>query len=1040
MLSRLKAKSNTSAVLGCLVAVACLGAVLLVSSVEEEHVTLSQEPAPGASSSEYDRWMAQQLGGILNQEDKHQVFSLLDLQQSADELDQDEAGPDAATKQILNYANKLAKGNGKDKVTALVHGAAKTVNDAELHEGDEEVAKRKQQLHDLQKQIEAAKHTLAHHSGTGHDAHLANTLSRFKHGKNVAGTVQRARNNEQDEEDSIASEEHWLSHAQQKASSAIAHHKARIEMHQARLRRLRHFVNRMNLEREYPTGPTHEHQDDVDFEDHHHRHPRHRSRDRDHRRHADDGDGDSDYEQDEQDYHEHMRVLSPEEQEAASTPQHKWGYATNIGGYTTEAPQELTQNSEMAMRSIDKDMTYVNQIQPPESDEEQASTRARIRKFVQRAVAHRAKRLQAQQHTQAQEEEIIQGTIQKAVVQAVANHLAEQKDKLTPVVTPSFGKDYVTQQSQEASEDAMTSARARGKSYSEVRQAAAKAARRAAEVATRQVAQAAAKTAALRAAQMAANAGKDVYDQKVAAQVAAKAAVRQVIRNDSALRYLNKRRMQVIPGTSSSHWDAARIAAVKAQQDADVAKTATQGFSTEPEGDPYGDKTPTVLVGDKGPMPVQALVGASTQQGAAAAATPKAAPAVARATGEDPIAASTAPITDPELKKEAHSAIQAIANLNHTTATEYPPQSPLAKALSINAAMIRAAAAAKRAKAAAIAAKQAPDTPAGHKIVEQARLIGAEAARDVADARMKVELARSGESPKPIIHEAASQAVQIATPIATEVASQSAALQATIQAVATSKRLMKERNEAIEEASTAADQVVQSADKKMQAALKSKIAKSLKDAVGNAVKGLKAGPITQEAVITAAKKAAAAQARKLEDSVLRHEVKDASDKTATAAAAAAKTAGADSSQVESIRTQAVNTIRLDGEDAMHAGIDEAQDAAVQDAKKQAKSVAKDQDVAKGEAKAAAKAAVADAVDKLSAGNSGVRSSVKEAEQAMSAEQAIKEKGTTAAASYASGTSGKAALMMGESALLKESPETANTPEDEGFLQELMGWV
>lgn len=656
-------------------------------------------------------------------------------------------------------------------------------------------------------------------------------------------------------------------------------------------------------------------------------------------------------------------------------------------------------------------------------------------------MARRATQLQSQHHSQEQEEAIIQQTIQHAVVQAVANHIEEKQDRLKPKITPSHGKRYVMEQAQKASEDAMMAARAAGKSYSEVRQAATQAAKRAAEIATRQTAQAAAKSAALRAAQMAANAGKGAFEQQVAAQVAAKAAVRQVIRNDSALRYLNKRRMQVIPGTSSSHWDAGRIAAVNAQQNADVAKAGSEGFPSEPDGDPMGDKTPSVLVGSKAQIapvaPVTVGANSPVLVGALAAdANTNAAGAVP--SGADPIAAASGPITDPDLKKEAASAIQAIANLNQTKSTKYPAQSPLTKALEINAAMIRASAAAKRAKAAAIAAKQAPDTPAGHKIVEQARLIGAEAARDVADARMKVELARTGESPKPIIHEAASQAVQIATPIATEVATQSAALQATIQAVAVTKRLMREKNQASAEASDAADKVVSAAEGELQAAVKSRIAGSVKDAVDKAVKGLQGGAISHEAVIAAAKTAAEAQARELEDAIRRHQVKDVSDKAGADAAAAAKAAGADPPQVESIRVQAVNTIRLDGEDAVHEGLDQAETDALKSASEQAKGFVEKQEAAKGEAKDAAKAAVAAAVERQAAGTGTGKSSLSEAEEAISAEQEIKQKGVAAASGSAAG---QAAIFSEEGTEEVAQQDLAEpTGQEDSFLQELMGWI
>merc|ERR1712139_327140 len=105
--------------------------------------------------------------------------------------------------------------------------------------------------------------------------------------------------------------------------------------------------------------------------------------------------------------------------------------------------------------------------------------------------------------------------------------------------------------------------------------------------------------------------------------------------------------------------------------------------------------------------------------------------------------------------------------------------------------------------------------------------IAAQAARDVADARMKAELVHINENPKPIIHEAASQAVKIATPIATEMATQTASLQATIQAVAAAKRLLQEQNSASMAAAKAGDQVVESADRKLKDEMRTRVRKSV---------------------------------------------------------------------------------------------------------------------------------------------------------------------------------------------------------------------
>jgi len=587
----------------------------------------------------------------------------------------------------------------------------------------------------------------------------------------------------------------------------------------------------------------------------------------------------------------------------------------------------------------------------------------------------------------------MRSSIQRAVVKAVTRSIHAEMKKST--LNPNYGQKYVVNEAIKAGNRAMTAARAAGKSDESVKASAVDAARGASEVATRQVAKAAARAAALRAAQLAANHGKGAYEQKVAAQVAARTAVRRLVPDASKVRYLNRKKREVIAGSEGSRRGRGVNADARDQQQAaDAVYAGANGFPRGLDSSVFVGAGSQVLVedgsskSDKKPdsKPVNKKVNKKTK-------------------------------TKGESKQEADAVDEDVKQDEKSEVAPSNESDPLSQKVQLQAAIIRAQAASKNAAAAAQAAAMAPPGREGAKIIAQAKLIAAEAARDVADARMKAELVRIGEGPKPIVHAAAAQAVKLAVPIATEVASQNAALKATVRAIAAAKKMMSLRGKEAILAAHAADDVVTAADDSLKDVVKARIQGAVSGAVAKAVAKAKGGDA--ETLIAAAKTSAAEAAREVERDLLKGTVSQAGAKAGADAAAAALKAGGDAEQVDSVKTQAANTVRLDGEEAVREGVDSAERDAVLAAGKAGAKQQKNTDKEVKKSKDTAKADVDEAINDLANGKKGARSALDDSQEALS--NAEKSKGTTTAAKAT------------------EVVET-QSPASESLIQEILGWV
>jgi hypothetical protein len=1002
MFARVKVSKSATVAALLLVVVACVSVSLLLVD-DEQHIALSQNFQ--TQVAEDGNRIAENVADDIFNSDEYlgnSVLAALDnLDRESKELDmvnlqeQSSHTEAPATKRLVRYANELATHKDTDKALALIKKAR---NLASPSHGAKSVpgkfkrllAKEKLRVKQLRRKIKARKlraqmkiHKLKQrkHSMYHEDSSMYKQLSvaiRHVHsGGSVNREIKRIRQYIRQEQSDISDGEKWLYSAQPKAKSAIENQKDKIALHKKRLRKLRYFLNRIRLEKAthdfIRRGEARRGSEGV---------PERMTSAR-----ALSG---------EVGPQEEMRVTPGDDDESEGDDEskghedpvhHPWSYAAISGGRPVAKPM----NSDKRMHKINNAMRVVHAVDPPRNAADRAAVRARIQNAVRADVSQVAAHLQEMNLGKAQEEKELRAAVQRSVIKAVSASVKEQVAATSRKPNPNYGQDYVKHEATSAASAAMVAARARGVSDAEVKRSAIMAARRASEIAIRQVAKAASEASALRAAQMAADAGQDVADQQVAASVAARVAVQQIVRDNSGLRYLNKLPKQVIPGATSQGVDAVKLAGRDVQQHIDTTQAGAVGFIPHHHHTQEVSNLP-VLMGTG----MEASTGvASTGMTSTIKSTPVRSPssAATASVADDPVAAASAPIQDRTLLKLQKKAKKTEAKLQKKAqakakATVDKPQTEKEKALAaqvqLRAASLRAEAAMKRAQAAALAAQNAPSGPKGAKIIARAKIIAAEAARDVADARMKAEIVSTGQSPKPIIHEAASQAVQIATPIATEVATQSAALQATIQAVAAAKKIMHEENGNAVAASDAAGKVVHVADSKLKKAMRARVKKAVAHSVHRAVaKVIKQsnGKVTEEAVISAAKKAAAQEAQRIERNLLRNEIKDASVSTAAKAAAAAKAAGGNAQQVNSMKIEAKNTIRLDGEEAMHSSEDKALRAALDDAVKDSTAAKKKASMTKSDIKAAAKSAVDSAVEEISEGkDSQAISSLKHAEQ------------------------------------------------------------
>lgn len=992
-------KSATGAAVAIML-LACVAVTLVVNLSDDERNSLSQEEimkegVVGSAPEDADEDPI-----ALAREAMLESQGILDGLPPDNSQDSAVAAPNAAasqsTEQLVQYAMKKAKRSASHEVTALVTKAAER---GELEDYDQRIAQAKEQLQDLRGQIQAHASMLLQQGQNSDDFKAA--LKRAAEGKNVDADLQRAREYVQHEQGNIQDIQSWLSSARAQAQSAIDQHKDQIALHQHKLKDLRYILNRLQLESRVSRSL---------------------------RAHAQ-GNGRQD------------------SGDAAG-----YGEAESVSGEDESVSGgDGVQPAHSRMHAINDAVKYLHRVQPPTSRRQEARIRANIRHAVRQEVSSEARHLQTMNLSSKQEEEAMRNAIQAATVKAVADSVAQKIKATKPTLNPNHGKEYVTQEASEAAAQATAAALAAGQSDGQVRQTAVSAAKRASEVATRQVAQAVARAAALRAAQMAANAGQGQREQRVAAQVAARAAVKRIVKDNAALRYLNQRKTQAFAGTHDvgNHNNPLAIAARNAEQRSDVVEAGEEGLPpprglpTPPQGAQYMSMLGTGVATQESKEQSWSYFeplrpGSDGTQGNA----PQSAPQPPAPPGQTPTTSLPAvPRSNPAAAAVAVKAAAggaspagiaakaagapAVAANPGTPLAVIPenPQDPVRQQIDLKAAQIRADAAAKRAQAAAQAAASAPAGPAGQKIIAKARLIAAEAARDIADARMKIMLARAGESPKPIIHQAASQAAQLVTPIATEVASQTATLQATQQAVAAAKKMLEDKSAAAARAASAADKIVHTADKALQQGVKAQVQKSVSAAVQAVVdEKVKAGA-SQEEIVAAAKAAAASEGHRMEDLLLRKQIKATSVDTAEAAATAAEQAGGDVQEVEGIRTQAVNTLRLDGEDTMREVQAQAEDDAAQTAAAASQASVQQITAAEDSQASTAKTAVDDAVKTLATGTADdAEASMKKAAEAVNAKQSLEDDTAATAADSAGG-----APSAPDSELI-----------DEGFMEGMLG--
>jgi len=549
----------------------------------------------------------------------------------------------------------------------------------------------------------------------------------------------------------------------------------------------------------------------------------------------------------------------------------KWDYAANQGGRAILKPAA----SDHAMTHINKAMAVIDETAPPQSEEQKAKIRAQIEEEVRRQVVTQATKLEKYHLKKPAEEKWIQGAIKRAVVTAVSHSVERNAKALQAkqVLSPENGHAYVAKKAVDAADAAAALAKARGKSNKEIRADASDAARHASEIATREVARTAAAAAATKARMLAMENGRGPIEQKVAAEIASATAVGQVVDTKSKLHYLNniKTRDDIKE----------RMEATLRQADEKAKKTKLHtdgGTDALLESAPPGDTTLELMLG--GP---------------------------AAATSVSPAG-------------------------NHTNLTANATKLPhkltfQEKKLLLEAASIKAQAAVARIKQAARAAAMAPKGKAGEQIIAGARLIAAQASRDVADARMQAITYKTGISTAPVIHEAASQAAEIVTPIATEVATQSATLQATKAALAAVKKYMRKYKKTTRQKAEMLQSAVTEHEKGLTHTMRAKVKTLVGPAVAQAIAQALEKNLAKERVSSMAKAAATKTAKIVMAGLLRTDVEKAAMAAGDKAARTSRATGASAKEVERARSDGASKVRLDAKTAL----DQIQGAAEREA-------------------------------------------------------------------------------------------------------------